>query len=252
MKRGINIFLEENERIDDLEYKGLKIVQNNNGFCFGIDAVLLSDFAKEIKNGAEVLDLGTGTGIVSILLCGKTNLKHITGVEIQKDVYKMAKKSIKLNNLEEKFNIINEDIKELSKKFTANSFDAIVTNPPYKKNDTGLKNSNEYKIISRHEVMCNIEDIIKISSKLLKNNGKLYMVHRPERIKDIIVNLDKYKMQIKEMRFIHPNVNKKPNMVLIKAVKNGGDFLNVQAPLFVYNEDGTYTDEILNIYNKKG
>ena len=155
------------------------------------------------------------------------------------------------NNLEDKFSLLNEDIKNLDKKLELQSFDAIVTNPPYKKNDTGLKNSNEYKIISRHEVMCNIEDIIKISSKLLKNNGKLYMVHRPERIKDIIVNLDKYKMQIKEMRFIHPNINKKPNMVLIKAVKNGGDFLNIQAPLFVYNLDGSYTNEILKIYNKE-
>ena len=195
--------------------------------------------------------MGTGTGILGILLCKKTELKSIIGVEIQEEVYDMAKRSVKLNNLEDKFSLLNEDIKNLDKKLELQSFDAIVTNPPYKKNDTGLKNSNEYKIISRHEVMCNIEDIIKISSKLLKNNGKLYMVHRPERIKDIIVNLDKYKMQLKEMRFIHPNINKKPNMVLIKAVKNGGDFLNIQAPLFVYNLDGSYTNEILKIYNKE-
>ena len=227
----MEIELKEDERIDDLEYKGLKIIQNKNGFCFGIDAVLLSDFAKEIKKGSSVLDLGTGTGILGILLCAKTELSNITGVEIQEDVFEMAKRSIKLNNLENKFSVINEDIKELEKKLELQSYDAIVTNPPYKKNSTGLKNDNEYKIISRHEVKCNLEDIVRVSSKLLKNNGKLFMVHRPERIKDIIINLNKYKMQIKEIRFVHPNVNKKPNMVLIKAVKGGGDFLNVQEPL---------------------
>ena len=247
----MEIELKKDERIDDLEYEGLKIIQNENGFCFGMDAVLLSDFAKEIKQGSNVLDLGTGTGILGILLCKKTNLKTITGVEIQKDVYDMAKRSIKLNNLEDKFLVINEDIKNLDKKLELQSFDAIVTNPPYKKNSTGLKNDNEYKVISRHEVKCNLEDIIRVSSKLLKNNGKLYMVHRPERMKDIIINLEKYKMQIKEIRFVHPNINKKPNMILIKAVKQGGDFLNIQQPLFVYNLDGTYTDEILKIYHKE-
>ena len=247
----MEIELKKDERIDDLEYKGLKIIQNKNGFCFGIDAVLLSDFAKEIKKGSKVLDLGTGTGILGILLCKKTELKQVVGVEIQPDVYDMAKRSAKLNNLEDKFVVINEDIKTLDKKLELQSFDAIVTNPPYKKDNTGLKNDNEAKIISRHEVKCNLEDVIRVSSKLLMNNGKFYMVHRPERIKDIIINLEKYKMQIKEVRFVHPDINKKPNMILIKAVKQGRDFLNIQAPLFVYNLDGTYTDEILKIYNKE-
>ena len=246
----MEIELKENERIDNLEYKGLKIIQNENGFCFGIDAVLLSDFAKEIKRGSKVLDLGTGTGILGILLSKKTKLKNIVGVEIQKDVFDMAKRSVKLNNLEDKFSVINEDIKSLDEILELQSFDAIVTNPPYKKDSTGLKNDTEYKIISRHEVKCNLEDVIRVSSRLLKNNGKFFMIHRPERIKDIIINLEKYKMQIKEIRFVHPNINKKPNMVLIKAVKGAGDFLNVQEPLFVYNEDGTYTNEILKIYNK--
>lgn len=246
----MEVELKKDERIDDLEYEGLKIIQNKNGFCFGIDAVLLSDFTKEIKKGSKVLDLGTGTGILGILLCKKTELKNIIGVEIQKDVYDMAQRSIKLNNLEDKFSVINADIKELEKKLELQSFDAIVTNPPYKKDNTGLKNDNEYEIISRHEVKCNLEDVIRVSSKLLKNNGKFFMVHRPERLKDIIINLEKYKMQIKEMRFVYPNMSKKPNMILIKAVKGARDFLNVQEPLFVYNEDGTYTDEILKIYNK--
>ena len=250
-KRGINILLEENERIDDLEYKGLKIVQNKKGFCFGIDSVLLSDFAKEIKKGAEVLDLGTGTGIISILLCAKTNLKHITGIEIQEDVCKMAKKSIELNNLQDRFTIINEDIRNLSKKFPAHSFDAIVTNPPYKKENTGLKNEKNVQLISRHEVMCNLEDIAKTTSNLLNSNCSIYMVHRPDRLVDIIQTFRKYKLEPKKIRFVYPKVGKEPNLILIKATKGGREFLKVEKPLIVYNENGKYTDEILEIYNKK-
>lgn len=213
--------------------------------------MLLSDFAKEIKNNSRVLDLGTGTGIISILLCGKTNLKEIIGVEIQKEVYEMAKKSIELNKLENKFKLLNEDLKSLSKKFPANSFDAIVTNPPYKKDNTGLKNENKLKQISRHEIMCNIEDIAKVSSYLLKSNSSIYMVHRPDRLIDIIEALKKYKLEPKNIRFIYPKINKEPNLVLIKATKCGRSFLKVEKPLIVYNEDGSYTDEILKIYNKK-
>lgn len=213
--------------------------------------MLLSDFAKEIKNNSRVLDLGTGTGIISILLCGKTNLKEIIGVEIQKEVYEMAKKSIELNKLENKFKVLNEDLKSLSKKFPANSFDAIVTNPPYKKDNTGLKNENKLKQISRHEIMCNIEDIAKVSSYLLKSNSSIYMVHRPDRLIDIIEALKKYKLEPKNIRFIYPKINKEPNLVLIKATKCGRSFLKVEKPLIVYNEDGSYTDEILKIYNKK-
>lgn len=212
--------------------------------------MLLSDFAKEIKNNSRVLDLGTGTGIISILLCGKTNLKEIIGVEIQKEVYEMAKKSIELNKLENKFKLLNEDLKSLSKKFPANSFDAIVTNPPYKKDNTGLKNENKLKQISRHEIMCNIEDIVKVSSYLLKSNSSIYMVHRPDRLIDIIEALKKYKLEPKNIRFIYPKINKEPNLVLIKATKCGRSFLKVEKPLIVYNEDGSYTDEILKIYNK--
>lgn len=250
MKRGINIFLKENERIDDLEYKGLKIIQNKEGFCFGIDSVLLSDFAKDIKKGAKVLDLGTGTGIISILLCGKTNLKEIIGVEIQDEVYDMAKRSAELNNLENRFKVINEDIREISKKFPANSFDAIVTNPPYKRENSGLQNENRAKQISRHEVMCNIEDIAKVSSELLNSNCSIYIIHRPDRLVDIIQALKKYKLEPKNIRFIYPKINKEPNLVLIKATKNGRPFLKVEKPLFVYNEDGSYCKEILKIYGK--
>lgn len=210
----------------------------------------MSDFAKEIKRNARVLDLGTGTGIISILLCKKTNLKEIIGVEIQKEVYEMAKKSAKLNKLENKFKVINEDIKNLDKKFLAHSFDAIVTNPPYKKNNTGLKNENKIKQISRHEIMCNIDDIARISSYLLNSNCSIYMVHRPDRLVDIIESLRKYNLEPKNIKFIYPKIKKEPNLVLIKATKSAKPFLKVEKPLIVYNEDGTYTDEILKIYNK--
>lgn len=244
--------LKENEKIDDLEFKNLKIIQNKNGFCFGIDSVLLSDFAKEIKKDSTVIDLGTGTGIISILLSEKTKLKKIVGVEIQKDVADMAIRSVKLNNLENKIEIINDDINNLCNRFSASSFDAVVTNPPYKKLNTGLTSEDETQLISRHEIKCNIEDIAKTSSYLLKNNGATYMVHRPDRLIDIFESLKKYKLEPKIIRFIYPKINKEPNLVLIKAIKGAKPFLKTEKPLIVYNEDNTYTDEILEIYNKKG
>lgn len=242
--------LKENERIDDLEFKDLKIIQKNNGFCFGIDSVLLSDFAKEIKNNSNVLDLGTGTGILSILLSGKTNLKKIYGIEIQKDIADMAKRSVKLNNLDNKVEIINTDIKNLKNIFDINSFDAIVTNPPYKNENSGKINENEYKYISRHETTANLSDFIKISVQLLKDKGSFYMVHRPERLVDIIYELRSNKLEPKNIKFVYSNKEKEPKLVLIKAVKNANKFLKVEKPLFVYNQDGNYTDEILKIYNK--
>ena len=243
--------LKENEKIDDLEFKGLKIIQNKKGFCFGIDSVLLSDFAKNIKKNANVLDLGAGTGIISILLCGKTNLKNIIGIEIQKEVADMAQRSIELNKLENRAKILNEDIRNISKIFPANSFDAIVTNPPYKKENTGLTSKDKTQLISRHEVMCTIEDIAKNSSKLLNSNCSIYMVHRPDRIIDIIETFRKYNLEPKIIRYVYPNINKEPNLVLIKATKCGKGFLKTEKPLIVYNEDGSYTDEILKIYNKR-
>ena len=250
-KRGIIILLKENEKIDDLEYKGLKIIQNKNGFCFGIDSVLLSDFAKNIKKDACVLDLGTGTGIISILLCGKTKLKSITGIEIQKEVADMAQRSIKLNKLENRAKIINEDIRKISKIFPANSFDAIVTNPPYKKENTGLTSKDKTQLISRHEIMCTIEDIAKNSSKLLNSNCSIYMVHRPDRLIDIIECFRKYNLEPKIIRYVYPKINKEPNLILIKATKGAKKFLKTEKPLIVYNEDGSYTNEILEIYNKR-
>ena len=207
------------ERIDDLEFKNLKIIQDTNGFCFGIDSVLLSDYAKNIKKGSKVIDLGTGTGIISILLCGKTELSKIVGVEIQKEVYQMAQKSIKLNHLENKFEIINQNITNLKDIYSRASFDVVVTNPPYKKENTGLKNEEEKKIISRHEVKATLEDFMQISSYLLKDKGEFYMVHRPERLVDIMSIMRQNKIEPKNIRFVCPNTQKAPNLILIKGIK---------------------------------
>ncbi len=243
------MILDENERIDDLGIKKLKIIQNKEGFCFGIDSVLLSDFAKNIKKDSLVLDLGTGTGIIPILLCGKTDLKKVIGVEIQEEVYNMAKKSIKLNNLENKFEIINENILNLEKIYKENTFDVITTNPPYKKIDTGILNENKKKIVSRHEITASLEDFLKVSKRLLKDKGKFYMVHRPERLVDIIYNMRKYKIEPKTIRFVFSNKNKEPKLVLIKGIKNAKPFLKIEKNLYIYDENGKYSEEIEKIYN---
>lgn len=243
--------LKKNERIDDLEFEDLKIIQNIDGFCFGIDSVLISDFAKNIRKNSVVVDLGTGTGIISILLSKKTLAKKIYGVEIQKEVCEMAKRSVLLNNLQDKIEIINEDIKEISEKLGLQMCDVVVTNPPYKKYGTGLLNEKESKIISRHEKECTLEDVIKQSFKILKDKGSFYMVHRPDRLVDIIFLMRKYKIEPKELRIVYSNMTSKAVLILIKGIKNAGEELKLINPLYIYNEDGTYTDEILRIYNKK-
>lgn len=242
--------LNENERIDDLQYKNLKIIQNKKGFCFGVDSVLLSDFAKGIKRNSTVVDIGTGTGIIGLLLCKKTELKKIYGVEIQTEVAEMARRSVELNHLEDKVEIINSDINKIFDFLQPNSIDAIVTNPPYKKVDTGVKNQDEKQMISRHEIKCTLEDIIEKSSKLLKDRGEFYMVHRAERLVDIMCILRKYRLEPKNIRFVHPKQNDKPNLILVKAIKYANEFLKIDKPLVIYEQDGKYTDEIVKIYGK--
>ncbi len=239
--------LKENERIDDLQLNNLKIIQNSDWFCFGIDSILLSGFATEIHNSSKIIDLGTGTGILPILLSEKIKKSEIVGVEVQKEVADMAKRSIELNNLESRIEIINKNIKELEYK---EEFDAVVTNPPYKEKDTGLINSNKVKLISRHEVEGELEDFIKVSSKVLKNKGNMYMVNRPERIVDIFEYCRIYKLEPKEMRMVYSKVKSKPTLVLIKATKNANKYLKVKEPLYIYDEEGNYTEEVLKIYNK--
>ena len=236
------------ERIDDLQYKGLKIIQNTNGFCFGVDSVLLTEFAKDMKKNKTIVDLGTGTGIIGILLSKKVEASKVIGIEIQKDVAEMASRSVELNNLQNTMQILNEDVKNLS--LEKNSFDYVVTNPPYKKVGTGIINKEDKQIISRHETTVNLDEWIKVASNLLKDNGAIYMVHRPERLNEIIENLRKYRLEPKRIRFVYPKISKDANLVLIKAVKYANSFLKVEKPLIIYNEDGSYTDEILKIYEE--
>lgn len=247
----MEIKLNENEKIEDLQFKNLKIIQNKKGFCFGIDSILLSDFAKKIKKGAKVIDLGTGTGIIATLLCGKTELSEIIGIEKQKEVYEMAKKSIKINHLENKFKIIEEDIININKKLENHQFDVVITNPPYKKKGTGIKNEEEKKIISRHETTATLEDFIKTAKNLLKDKGEFYMVHRPERLVDILNIMRNYKIEPKILRFVYSNQDSEPKLILIKGVKNAKPFLKIEKNLYIYQQKGVYSEEINNIYQKK-
>ena len=201
--------------------------------------------------GANVLDLGTGTGIISILLCGKTDLNSITGVEIQNEVAEMANRSSKLNKLEKKFKVLNDNILNLINIYDNQSFDVIVTNPPYKKKNTGIINENEKKIISRHEITATLEDFIKVSSDLLKDKGEIYMVHRPDRLVDIFSLMRNNKLEPKILRMVYSNKNKEPKLLLIKGIKNAKPFLKIEKNLYIYDGNGNYTEEIMKIYNKK-
>lgn len=237
------------ERIDDLNYEGLKIIQNTEGFCFGVDSVLLTEFARDIKQNSVILDIGTGTGILGILLSKKVRPSKIYGVELQKEVAEMAQKSIKLNSLEDTFEIINDDIKNI--KIEKSSIDAIVTNPPYKKMGTGIKSKESKQLVSRYETTATLDDWLKISSKLLKDNGSFYIVYRTDRLTELIENMRKYKLEAKRIRFVYSNIDKQSNLVMIKAIKGAGTFVKIEKPLIIYNLDGSYTDEIMNIYKTK-
>lgn len=242
--------VKDNERIDDLEINNIKIIQKVDGFCFGIDSVLLSDFAKNIRNNSNVMDMGTGTGVLGFLLIAKTKINKVTGIEIQPEIADMARRSIQLNNLEEKFEIINCDINELEKNVKTESFDAIITNPPYKKLNSGKINDNESKLISRHEIKATLDDFVKIGFKMLKDKGTMYMVHRAERLVDILATMRKNKLEPKRIRFVYSNKDSESKLVMIEAVKNGRPSIKVENPLYVYKENGEYTDEILKIYDK--
>ncbi len=235
------------ERVDDLQINDYKIIQHPDKFCFGMDAVLLSSFAK-VKEGEVALDLGTGTGILPILLEAKTDGAHFTGLEIQPESAEMANRSVLLNNLQDKIDIIEGDIKEASKLFGKASMNVVTSNPPYMTNHHGLKNPNDAKAIARHELLCSLEDVIRETSAVLKQTGRCYFVHRPFRLVEIITLMRQYKLEPKRMRLVYPFVDKEPNMVLIEGVKGGGPQLTVEAPLIVYDSPGQYTKEIYDIY----
>ena len=249
---GEEVFLKENilkgnERIDDLQRNHYRIIQDPGRFCFGMDGVLLSGFAKA-GEGAKVLDLGTGTGIIPILMEAKTKAAHFTGLEIQPESADMAARSVRLNHQEGKIEIVTGDIKEAVSHFGAASFDVVTSNPPYMTEHHGITNPEESKAIARHELLCTLEDVISQSSRLLKPGGNFYMVHRPFRLVDVLVLLRAYRLEPKRMQLVYPFANKEPNMVLIEANRGGRARMKVEKPLLISKEPGVYTEEITEIY----
>lgn len=243
----MTVELKENERVDDLQRNQYRIIQNKKRFCFGMDAVLLSGFA-EARENERVLDLGTGTGIIPILMEAKTNAKELYGLEIQPEVADMARRSVILNNLTEKVHIVEGDIKEASALFGRASFDVVTSNPPYMEYHGGLKNPDKSKAISRHEVLCSLDDVIREATAVLKPGGRMYMVHRPFRMTDIFETMKRYRLEPKRIKMVHPFIDKEANMVLIEAVRGGKSMVKIEAPIIVYKEQGVYTDEIYDIY----
>ncbi len=241
------IELKSGERLDDLQRNGFRIIQDPERFCFGMDAVLLSGFASA-PEGGRVLDLGTGTGIIPILMAAKTKASELVGLEIQEESADMANRSVLLNSLQTRVKIVQGDIKEAGNLFDAASFDVVTSNPPYMIGGHGLRNPDAPKAIARHEVMCDLEDVVRAAAKCLKSGGKFYMVHRPFRLAEIMVVMHEYKLEPKRMQLVYPFVDKEPSMVLIEGVRGGKSRITVEKPLIIYEEPGKYTPEIYDIY----
>ena len=237
----------ENERVDDLQRNHYRIIQKKNGFCFGMDAVLLSGFA-QVKQKERMIDLGTGTGIIPILLEAKTEGESFTGLEIQKEVADMACRSVLLNGLENKVFIVQGDIREASRICGKASFDVVTSNPPYMVMQQGMKNPESMKAISRHEILCTLEDVVREASLLLKPGGRFYLVHRPRRLAEIVCVLRTYSLEPKRMKLVHPFVGREANMVLLEAVRGGGVMMKVEAPIIVFEKQGVYSEEIRTTY----
>lgn len=242
--------LKPEERLDDLQVNGYEIIQHPGKFCFGMDAVLLSNFAR-VKKGERVLDLGTGTGIIPILLTAKTEGNQFVGLEIQEESADMARRSVAHNHLEEKVEIVNGDIKEAACIFGPASFDVITTNPPYMIGQHGIANPSDTKAIARHEVLCTLDDILRESARILKPRGRFYMVHRPFRLAEILSKMVGVGIEPKRLRMVHPFIDKEPNMVLIEGMRGGNSRMTVEKPLVVYKEVGVYSDELLGEYGLK-
>ena len=242
--------LKPEERLDDLQVNGYEIIQHPGKFCFGMDAVLLSNFAR-VKKGERVLDLGTGTGIIPILLTAKTEGESFVGLEIQEESADMARRSVAHNHLEGKVEIVTGDMKEATMLFGAASFDVITTNPPYMIGQHGIANASDTKAIARHEVLCKLEDILRESARVLKPRGRFYMVHRPFRLAEILSKMIEVGIEPKRMRMVHPFVDKEPNMVLIEGMRGANSRMTVEKPLIVYKEIGVYSDELLGEYGLK-
>lgn len=248
MNRDINLL--EDESIDDLQLDNLYLIQKKRGFRFGIDAVLLSNFAN-VRKKHRVIDLCTGTGIIPFLLYGKYKPQEIVGLEIQEDMVEMANRSSLINEVQNKVKFVNADLKDANFLKSLGTFDVLTVNPPYKLNNSGILNQDDKLAIARHEILCNLEDVIMAARRLLKGNGRIYMVHRPERLIDIFQLMRKYKIEPKRVQMIQPNINKAPNIVLVEGQRDGGSYLKWEAPIYVYNEDGTYSKQINDIYSRE-
>lgn len=242
-----DLLLHEGERLDDLQRDGLKIIQNPDKFCFGMDAVLLSSFI-EVRKDGRVMDLCTGTGIIPLLLSSKTEAGQIDALEIQKDQAEMAERSVTWNHLREQIHIFQGDVKTASTQFGKGVYDVVSVNPPYMNDNHGLKNPYLPVAIARHEVLCTLEDVIRESRNLLVPKGHFFMIHRPFRLAEIISVMQKYQLEPKRLRFVHPYIDKEPNMVLIEGVRNGRSMVKVEPPLIVYETAGKYTQELLDLY----
>ncbi|MCH3965372.1 MAG: tRNA1(Val) (adenine(37)-N6)-methyltransferase [Clostridium sp.] len=242
-------FLKEDETLDDLQIKGIHIIQKKNAFRFGVDSVLLANFAR-IRPKIKVIDLCSGTGIIPFIIAGKTSAEHITGIEIQRDMVDMAKRSIAFNKMEDRISFVDKDITDVGFLKVMSKVDVITVNPPYKLKNSGIINKNDKNAIARHEIFCTLEDVVRASKILLKDNGRFYMIHRPDRLVDIMCCMRKYEIEPKLMRMIHPCTGKAPNMVLVEGRNNGGRFLKWDKPLYIHTEDGGYTEEINKIYGR--
>lgn len=245
----MDIKINVDESVDDLQLKGLNLIQKQQGFRFGVDAVLLSHFAN-IKNKHRVIDLCTGTGIVPFLAYGKYEPKEVIGIEIQEDMVEMASRSSKLNNTDDIVMFKCADLKDKKLVNELGRFDVITVNPPYKLNNAGILNPNDKLAIARHEILCNLEDVIVSARRLLADNGRMFIVHRPERLADIFGLMRKYNIEPKRVKMIHPSAKKAPNIVLVEGQRDGGAFLKWEEPLYVYDENGNYSEEIDKIYGR--
>ncbi|BAH08399.1 tRNA1(Val) (adenine(37)-N6)-methyltransferase [Clostridium kluyveri] len=244
-----NNLLKDNETLDDLQLKGLCIIQKKDAFRFGVDAVLLANFAR-VKRGARVIDLCSGTGIVPFILSGKTQAGKIIGIEIQKDMVEMSIRTVKFNNMENIIEFVNRDLKDLNYLKSIPKADVVTVNPPYKLKGSGIINSKEKNAIARHEICCELEDVIRAAKTVLRDNGKFYMIHRPDRMADIICTMRQHGIEPKFIRMVQPSVNKAPNMLLIEGQNNGGRFLKWGVPVYIRELDGSYSKEIDEIYGR--
>jgi tRNA1(Val) A37 N6-methylase TrmN6 len=243
-------FIKEDETLDDLELNGIMVIQKKKAFRFGVDAVLLANYAR-ITKGMRVIDLCTGTGIVPFILAGKTEAANITGIEIQENMVEMAGRTVKYNKLEERVGFYSEDLRNISFLKKLPKADAVTVNPPYKLANSGLINPDSAEAIARHEICCTLEDVIIAGIHVLKDGGRLYMVHRPERLADIFCTMRKHRLEPKSVRLVYPSVGKAPNIVLVEGQKYGGAFLKWEPSLYIHEKDGGYTEEINKIYGRK-